>query len=218
MAYGKIKVDTITFDDGGTDSDLAVSGIPSAADINAKADIASPTFTGTPAAPTATAGTSTTQIATTAFVAAAIPDTSNFLENADVGVTVQGYDADTAKTDVAQTFTKPQRGTVTEYTGTQFNINFGATNNHLIKPSGNYTVSLTGLGSTKGQTGSIFIQPTASANITGSFPSTMRFVGGASGISLTGTSGSIDRIDYIVLDDTSSSEVITCNVTTDYIA
>lgn len=35
-----------------------------------KADIASPTFTGTPAAPTAAAGTSTTQIATTAFVAA----------------------------------------------------------------------------------------------------------------------------------------------------
>lgn len=33
-----------------------------------KADLASPTFTGTPAAPTATAGTNTTQIATTAFV------------------------------------------------------------------------------------------------------------------------------------------------------
>lgn len=34
-----------------------------------KADIASPTFTGTPSAPTAAAGTSTTQIATTEFVA-----------------------------------------------------------------------------------------------------------------------------------------------------
>jgi hypothetical protein len=34
------------------------------------APLASPTFTGTPAAPTATAGTSTTQIATTAFVTA----------------------------------------------------------------------------------------------------------------------------------------------------
>lgn len=37
-----------------------------------KAPLASPTFTGTPAAPTASAGTSTTQVATTAFVAAAI--------------------------------------------------------------------------------------------------------------------------------------------------
>ena len=35
---------------------------------NLKADLASPTFTGVPAAPTATAGTSTTQVATTAFV------------------------------------------------------------------------------------------------------------------------------------------------------
>lgn len=37
-------------------------------EINLKANIASPTFTGTPAAPTATSGTNTTQIATTAFV------------------------------------------------------------------------------------------------------------------------------------------------------
>jgi hypothetical protein len=37
-----------------------------------KAELASPTFTGTPAAPTATAGTNTTQIATTAFVNAEI--------------------------------------------------------------------------------------------------------------------------------------------------
>lgn len=37
-----------------------------------KAALASPTFTGTPAAPTAANGTNTTQIATTAFVAAAI--------------------------------------------------------------------------------------------------------------------------------------------------
>ena len=37
-----------------------------------RAPLASPTFTGTPAAPTATAGTNTTQLATTAFVAAAV--------------------------------------------------------------------------------------------------------------------------------------------------
>lgn len=36
--------------------------------LDLKANLASPTFTGTPAAPTPTAGTSTTQIATTAFV------------------------------------------------------------------------------------------------------------------------------------------------------
>ena len=48
-----------------------VHGLTSAlqTQLDAKAPLASPTFTGTPAAPTATAGTSTTQIATTAFVA-----------------------------------------------------------------------------------------------------------------------------------------------------
>lgn len=40
--------------------------------LGTKAPINSPTFTGTPAAPTATAGTNTTQIATTAFVKAAV--------------------------------------------------------------------------------------------------------------------------------------------------
>ena len=40
--------------------------------LNAKAPLSSPTFTGTPAAPTAAGGTNTTQVATTAFVQAAI--------------------------------------------------------------------------------------------------------------------------------------------------
>ena len=42
-----------------------------------RAPLASPTFTGTPAAPTATAGTNTTQIATTAFVNTAISGKAN---------------------------------------------------------------------------------------------------------------------------------------------
>ena len=41
-------------------------------DLAAKASLASPTFTGTPAAPTAAGGTNTTQIATTAFVQSAV--------------------------------------------------------------------------------------------------------------------------------------------------
>lgn len=42
-------------------------------DLSAKAPLASPALTGTPTAPTATAGTNTTQLATTAFVGAALP-------------------------------------------------------------------------------------------------------------------------------------------------
>ena len=40
----------------------------------------------------------------------------NLLESADIGSTVQGYDADTAKTDTAQTFTAGQRGEITTLT------------------------------------------------------------------------------------------------------
>ncbi|SRR5215204_22458 len=44
---------------------------------DSKANIASPSLTGTPTAPTASAGTNTTQIATTAFVTSSIPNTSS---------------------------------------------------------------------------------------------------------------------------------------------
>lgn len=50
---------------------VAVSGDYTVAQVTGAAPLASPTFTGTPAAPTAAVGTNTTQIATTAFVAAA---------------------------------------------------------------------------------------------------------------------------------------------------
>jgi len=54
----------------GTELDVELTAIASA--ITSKADTAGPTFTGSPSAPTANAGTNTTQIATTAFVNTAI--------------------------------------------------------------------------------------------------------------------------------------------------
>ena len=64
---------------GGTDVSLVTTGekfawnqkIGSHQDISGKADLNSPALTGTPTAPTASVGTNTTQIATTAFVMAA---------------------------------------------------------------------------------------------------------------------------------------------------
>ena len=50
--------------------------------ISTKADLASPTFTGTPAAPTAAAGTNTPQIATTAFVKTAITNAAITVDSA----------------------------------------------------------------------------------------------------------------------------------------
>ena len=54
----------------GTEIDNEFNAIAGA--VSSKADLASPTFTGTPAGPTAIAGTATTQLATTAFVTAAL--------------------------------------------------------------------------------------------------------------------------------------------------
>jgi hypothetical protein len=73
---------TLTF--AGTDgSTLNVGaggtlGTGAFATISNYATLSSPTFTGTPAAPTATAGTNTTQIATTAFVTTAISGATGF--------------------------------------------------------------------------------------------------------------------------------------------
>jgi hypothetical protein len=54
----------------GTEINTEFNNIATA--VATKADLVSPTFTGTPAAPTASFGVSTTQIATTAFVQAAL--------------------------------------------------------------------------------------------------------------------------------------------------
>lgn len=60
----------------GTEIDTEFNAIASA--ISSKADANSPTFTGTPLAPTAAAGTNDTQIATTAFVATERTATTTF--------------------------------------------------------------------------------------------------------------------------------------------
>jgi hypothetical protein len=62
MAYGNLKADNLIYDDNGTDTVVPL------AHVAGKATLASPAFTGTPTAPTAAAGTHTTQLATTAYV------------------------------------------------------------------------------------------------------------------------------------------------------
>ena len=201
MAHGKIRVNTLTYDTGSGDVDVAVSSIPDSTALNAKANKADAALTGTPTAPTAAVGTNTTQLATTAYV------------QAEVGQSIQAFDADNAVKDVAQTFTAAQRGDITELSGTSFTLNLNASNNFKLSPSGTFTVALDNLAAAaEGQTGSIFI--VYSGTESGTFPTTMKFVGGAAGITLTSTAGAIDRIDYIVMNSTT----VTCHVTTNYVA
>ena len=173
MAHGKIRVNTLTYDTGSGDVDVAVS----------------------------TLGARRTDSEIDGRITAA------------TGVSVQAFDADNAVTDAAQTFTAAQRGDITELTGTSFTLDLNASNNFKLSPSGTFTVALSNLAAAaEGQTGSIFI--VYSGTESGTFPTTMKFVGGAAGITLTSTAGAIDRIDYIVMNSTT----VTCNVTTNYVA
>lgn len=74
----------------GTEIDNEFNAISGA--ISSKSDIASPTFTGTPAAPTATAGSNTTQLANTAYVKAEITALSlgNMSTQAKTAVDITG--------------------------------------------------------------------------------------------------------------------------------
>ena len=74
-------------------------------------------------------------------------------DSADLGVTLQQYDADTAKTDTAQTFTASQRGTITTDNDLSFDQN--ATNNFKCTPSGSGTLTFTN--HTAGQSGNILL-------------------------------------------------------------
>lgn len=62
--------------DNTSDLDKPISTATQTA-LNGKANLASPSFTGTPLAPTASAGTNTTQLATTAFVKTAVDNVVN---------------------------------------------------------------------------------------------------------------------------------------------
>lgn len=86
----------------------------------------------------------------------------NELDTGDIGVSVQGYDADTAKLDVAQTFTISQRGTVT--TDNDLSFALGTTNNFKSTPTAGGALTFTGLAS--GQSGFIWFDNSGGYAIT----------------------------------------------------
>ena len=182
----------------------------STTDISAKADLASPTFTGVPAAPTATSGTNTTQLATTEFVTAAVPDISGKANTSDIGVTIQAYDADTAKTDTAQTFTAAQRGTIGTLTdGATITPDFATANNFTVTLAGNRTIA-NPTNITAGQSGSIFIVQDGTGSRTAAWGSYWDFAAGTAP-TLTTTAAAVDRVDYVVRSSTSIHTVFTGN-------
>jgi len=87
------------------------------------------------------------------------PKDSTILKDADIDVTVQSYDVDTTKNDVSNTFTLPQKTSITSSTN---DIDFALNNNFVITATAN---NITATNITAGQGGVIIIND--AENITG---------------------------------------------------
>jgi len=175
MAHGKIRVNTLTYDTGSGDVDVAVSGLGPArtnSEIDTRAD---------------------------ARITAA------------TGSSVQAFDADTAKTDAAQTFTAAQRGTITALTsGATVTPDFAASNNYSLTLDQNLTIANpTNL--TAGQSGSIFLVQDGTGSRTAAWGSYWDFAAGTAPTLTAGAANVVDRIDYIVRSATSIHTVFTGN-------
>ena len=160
MAYGKIKSDTLVYDNSGTDVEIAISGIPTAAQLAAKQDA----------------------------------------------------DPDTAKTDVAQTFTKAQRGAVVTLTcATSITIDFTLGNNFILTTTHASIAFDNPTTEVAGQSGSIFIVQGSTPCAAPTWGDQYLFAGGAAP-ALTGTTGKIARIDYVVQEAGKIHCVVTDNL------
>tara|TARA_R100000278_G_scaffold45486_1_gene39542 strand:- start:1158 stop:1724 length:567 start_codon:yes stop_codon:yes gene_type:complete len=127
-----------------------------------------------------------------------------------IGVTIQGYDADTAKTDAAQTFTAAQRGEITTLTsGATVTPDLNDSNNFTLTLGENLTIANPS-NCTAGQSGSIFLVQDGTGSRTAAWGSYWDFAGGVAP-TLTTTASSVDRVDYVVRSATSIHAVATLN-------
>ena len=119
----------------------------------------------------------------------------------NVGTDVQAYDADTAKTDVVQSFSVAQRGTITALTdGTTITPDFAAANNFSVTLGGNRTLANpTNL--TAGQSGVIVITQDGTGSRTLAYGSYWKFPSGTAP-TLTTTAAAVDVLAYYVESST----------------
>ena len=211
----------------GTEIDIEFTAVSNA--IASKADLNSPTFTGTPAGPTASAGTNTTQLATTAFIKAAI---DVLLPTGVIcmwsGVTIpSGWylcDGQNSTPDlrgkfvigagsVAASVTGLAGATVTgSISGTTLTVTAVATGTLAVgdivsHPSILETATITGLGTGTGNTGTYILTYTGS---------TSSFTGSISGTTLTVTavaSGSIITGQVLTGNSVTADTTITSQLT-----
>ena len=142
------------------------------------APLASPTFTGTVTIP---AGASI----------------SGYLATGAIGTTVQAYDADTAKTDVAQNFTAAQRGsyvTLTDAATVAIDLSLG--NHFQVTLAGNRTLGAP-TNVVAGQSGVIRVVQDGTGSRTLAYNSVFKFPGGTAP-TLTTTANAVDLLAFHV--------------------
>jgi hypothetical protein len=137
--------------------------------------------------------------------------TGDTVAGLEIGVDVQAFDADTAKTDVAQSFTAAQRGTVVTLTdGATITPDFAAGNNFSVTLGGSRTLANpTNL--TAGQSGVIVVTQDGTGGRTLAFGSNWKFPGGTAPTLTTTAANAVDVISYYV----ESSSRITARVVGD---
>jgi hypothetical protein len=120
---------------------------------------------------------------------------SGYLATSAIGTTVQSYDADTAKTDVAQTFTAAQRGayvTLTDAATIATDLSLG--NQFQVTLGGNRTLGAP-TNVVAGQSGVIRVVQDGTGSRTLAYNSVFKFPGGTAP-TLTTTANAVDLLAY----------------------
>ena len=235
MAYGKIKVDSIIYDNSGSDVEISVSGIPSSTTLNAYALLAGATFTGNV--------NFDGDVVVKGDVSNGSGEITLNCENNSHGVKIKGPPHSAAATytltlpndtgtnaqvlttngsgtltwstpaagvslSAANTWTAAQRGAITTLTSSAtVTPDFATSNNYTLTLGENLTLANpTNL--TAGQSGSIFLVQDGTGNRTLGYGSYWDFAG-AVAPTLSTAASAVDRIDYVVRSATSIHAVAT---------
>jgi len=237
MAYGKIKVDTLVYDNSGSDVELSVSAITAGGSLSNYALLAGATFTGDVnfdgeivAKGDATNGSGQITLncennshgvkikgpphSAAASYTLTLPDNtgtnSQFLTTNGSGVLSWSSPAGGVSLSVANTWTAGQRAEITTLTdGATITPNLNDSNNYVVVLGGNRTIA-NPTNITAGQSGSIFIAQDGTGSRTAAWGSYWDWAAGTAPTLSTGAS-QVDRIDYIVRSSTSIQAVATLN-------
>jgi len=237
MAYGKIKVDTLVYDNSGSDVELSVSAITAGGSLSNYALLAGATFTGDVnfdgeivAKGDSTNGSGQITLncennshgvkikgpphSAAASYTLTLPDNtgtnSQFLTTNGSGVLSWSSPAGGVSLSVADTWTAGQRAEITTLTdGATITPNLNDSNNYVVVLGGNRTIA-NPTNITAGQSGSIFIAQDGTGSRTAAWGSYWDWAAGTAPTLSTGAS-QVDRIDYIVRSSTSIQAVATLN-------